>query len=255
MQVGRTDHDKQLIPSEWVRRSMREWKADGNKGVPLSAAAVDCARGGEDRMCLAKRYGDWVGELATWPGRQVPDGPSAVILFLPLLETTRHLPILVDIGASAGGGVVDSLKLSGLRLNVRPVPFGGGSNYRDRTGLLRMTNLRAEMYWRLKEALDPAGGAPLKLPNDSDLLAELCSVRWESDNFKVKVEDKDDIKKRLQRSPDKADAVAMLMLADQGVAGGWVAPDRSPPPERQWFAGAFLGSSGGFMGVPDRSNY
>ena len=163
-------------------------------------------------MALAKQYGNWVAEIPTWPGAG-PGWPAAVKLFLPCLETTKNVPILVDIGGAAGGGVVDSLKFSTLQLRVRAVAFGNASTYRDKTGLLQMSRLRAEMYWRLREALDPNGKNPLILPNDPELLAELCSVRWDSDNFKVRVEDKDEIKKRLKRSPDKADAVALLTLA------------------------------------------
>jgi hypothetical protein len=178
-------------------------------------------------MALAKQYGNWVAEIPTWPGHAVPDGPAAVKLFLPQLEVTKNVPILVDIGGAAGGGVVDSLKFSGLQLRVRAVAFGNASTYRDKTGLLLMSRLRAEMYWRLREALDPSGKNPMVLPNDPELLAEICSVRWDSDNFKVRVEDKDDIKKRLKRSPDKADAVALLMLA-LPTNGGWVAAEDKP---------------------------
>ena len=189
-----------------------------------------------------------------WPGRTVPDGPTAVRLFLPRLEVTRNVQIFVDLGASAGGGVVDSLKFTNLSLRVRPVSFGTRSQYRDKTGLMQMLNLRAEMYWRLREALDPVNGGRLVLPNDPELLSELCSVRWESDNFKVRVEDKDDIKRRLKRSPDKADAVAMLMLGGGSSDGGWVpgddrwAPDTDDDEDDDRGANPYKPTRG-FMGV------
>ena len=76
-----------------------------------------------------------------------------------------------------------------------------------------MRNLRAEMYWRLRLALDPEQGATLALPPGQELLRDLCAARYEIQTGGiVKIEDKKDIKKRLGRSPDLADAVAESMM-------------------------------------------
>lgn len=216
MQIGRSDDANQLLPTAWVRQSMRAWTAEGAKGVPASAASLDCARGGADKMALAHRHGDWVSEVRTWPGVQVPDGPAAVVKFMPHLANLRA-PLLVDV-VGIGSGVVDTLKTAQLKLRVVPVHFGTASTYRDRSGLLQMANLRAEAYWRLREALDPANGGSLLLPNDPGLMSELCAFHFSTSGFKVKIEDKDDIHKRLGRSPDCFVAGTQITTAGGQVA-------------------------------------
>jgi hypothetical protein len=85
-----------------------------------------------------------------------------------------------------------------------------------------MLNLRAAAYWRLREALDPVNGSTIALPPDAELLADLCAPTWHLDrgSGKVQIEDKDEVKKRLGRSPDCADAVVLAWWA-AGEAGPW----------------------------------
>jgi hypothetical protein len=84
-----------------------------------------------------------------------------------------------------------------------------------------MRNIRAEMYWRLRLALDPERGATLALPPSQELLRDLCAARYEIQTGGViKIEDKSEIKKRLGRSPDLADAVAESMMPKISVSSG-----------------------------------
>jgi hypothetical protein len=103
----------------------------------------------------------------------------------------------------------------GDRYGRQPVPgiASGQATWRDsRLPHLRFVNLRASMYWRLRALLDPEGGSEetrLALPPDGELLRDLATVRYELQVAGVKVESKDDIRKRLGRSPDAGDAVAL----------------------------------------------
>ena len=86
-------------------------------------------------------------------------------------------------------------------------------------------------------------------------MAEICATRWTNSGASMQIEKKDEIKKRLGRSPDRTDAVAMTLLSDRSSNGGWVLPDPStrPPaqdPRDQMFrAPRYGGSRPGFMGV------
>lgn len=233
MGAGRADDDWQLIPTQWVRQSMRAWQPTGGDGLRMDAAAVDCVFGGADRMALGKKYGDWIAPIQTWPGKEVPDGVVAITKLLPRLETL-HMPVLVDVLATAGGAVVTAFKYAVPSLSVVPINFGEGSTWRDRTGRLEMRNLRAEAYYRLREALDPSLGAPVKLPDDPELLTEICATRWKVSGGRVQIEKKEEIKERIGRSPDRADVVAMLMLANK-VRGAWVVPERKMETKRVEF--------------------
>ena len=72
--------------------------------------------------------------------------------------------------------------------------------------MFEFLNVRAAAYWAMREALDPSNGSTVALPPDPELRAELCAARWERSGRRIKLEDKAQIKERLGRSPDKADA-------------------------------------------------
>jgi hypothetical protein len=76
-------------------------------------------------------------------------------------------------------------------------------------GSERFANLRAQTWWQFREALDPFTGADIALPPDPELAAELTMPRRVPEKREIQIESKDQIKKRLGRSPDKADAVVM----------------------------------------------
>ena len=75
------------------------------------------------------------------------------------------------------------------------------------SGVLRFRNMRAYMYWRFRESLDPKTGDNLALPPDPQLKADLCAAHWKLTPGGILIEDKDAIKKRIGRSPDDGDAV------------------------------------------------
>jgi hypothetical protein len=70
--------------------------------------------------------------------------------------------------------------------------------------------MRAYVYWAVRDWLNPAHKNNAALPPDAQLAEELSQTKWEfMSNGKVKIESKEDIKKRLKRSPDKGDALAL----------------------------------------------
>jgi hypothetical protein len=64
----------------------------------------------------------------------------------------------------------------------------------------------------MRDLLDPECGQRNALPPDQELLADLTAPRWAMTMQGIKVEPKEDIVKRLGRSPDCADAVALAIL-------------------------------------------
>lgn len=65
----------------------------------------------------------------------------------------------------------------------------------------------AEAYWTLREKLQTG---ELALPYDEELFRELLSIRWSVTSAgQTKIEPKEEIRRRLGRSLDRAEAVAM----------------------------------------------
>lgn len=197
----------QIIPSDWVRKAQKRWMERERPTTPLTAVGVDPSRGGNDKTGIAKRYDNWFDEVVSYPGVVAKDGGTVAELTRQNIES-KPAYINVDVNG-IGSSVYDHLKV--MYDNV--IPFNGaeGSTYRDKSGKLKMRNKRAEMYWRMRDALDPNGGDDLALPPDTELLADLCSARYSVTSAGVLVEEKDKIKERIGRSPDIGEAVMMAL--------------------------------------------
>lgn len=108
----------------------------------------------------------------------------------------------MDIGGQ-GAGVYDILKDRGFSEVIRGVYFGEKALKTD-----RYFNRRAEMWDKINRWLEEL--PPPQLPADEDLFDELVSVNKKFDGRgRLQLEDKEEIKKKLGRSPDKADALAL----------------------------------------------
>jgi hypothetical protein len=160
----------------------------------------DVARGGDDKTVKAPRKGNYFMPLEKYPGRSTPDGQSVA----DLLAGSAVINIdVIGVGSSA----YDIGKERGLK--ITPVNFAEKSIAKDKSDTLRFINKRAEYYWSFREALDPVEGDNIALPPDPELEADLCAPRWQSMSNGIKIESKEDIKKRIGRSPDCADAVVL----------------------------------------------
>lgn len=196
----------QIIPTEWVRAAQKRWLECDKPKTPLTAVGIDPSRGGQDKTALAKRYDNYFDEVKSWAGVQIKDG--AIMAEYARREIDKAEPIYINIDVSGiGSSAYDHLKV----MYKYVVPFNPAekSEYRDKSKKLKMRNRRAEMYWRMRDALDPQGGDDIALPPDTELLADLCSARYEVSSAGVKVEDKEEIKARIGRSPDIGEAVMM----------------------------------------------
>ncbi|MGL5062335.1 MAG: hypothetical protein ACRC62_20350 [Microcoleus sp.] len=211
MSLSMDDDEWQVIPSIWVERAFERWENSCPLPSNLTAMGVDVARGGKDQTIIALRRGYWFEELHKHPGSATPDGGMVAAQVVKHYE--EGCSINVDV-IGVGTSVYDILK--DTYPNVAAIGGGEKSIKSDRSGKLAFYNKRAELLWLLREALDPEIGENICLPRDSRLKSELCAARWKlvpptagdlSKKGRIQVEGKDDIKERLGRSPDLADAI------------------------------------------------
>lgn len=209
--VGTQDDPWQVIPTAWIRSAMERWQPRSSPG-PLSALGVDVARGGDDETVLSRRYGTWFAPLERHAGSSTPDGPKVAALVIEALRGAKD-PACVNIDViGVGSSVYDHCR--GQVQNLFAVNFAEASEATDKPGQLRFANLRAAAYWKLREALDPATSEEeqLALPPDGTLLADLAAPHWEYTSRGAKLEAKEEIKRRIGRSPDAGDAVVLAFL-------------------------------------------
>ena len=99
------------------------------------------------------------------------------------------------------GGVVD--RLAYLERPVTPYNRGEAPILKE-----RFVNARAEESWTLRERFEQ--GEMVIDPDDDKLAAQLGSTNWGIDSRgRIKIESKDDMRKRGLPSPDRADACAI----------------------------------------------
>ncbi len=200
--AGIEDDQWQVCPTQWVIDAMDRWE-DKVPACNQTAIGVDVSRGGRDESIIAKLYGDWFDELIRLPGHSVPDGPT---LGSEVLRVRRNNSMVGVDAIGVGSSVVDFFSSNA----VKHIPLTGSESGigTDKTGTYKFKNLRAEMHWRFREALDPQNNPTIKLPPDSKLRADLTAPNFTIlEGNVLKVESKQDIFKRLKRSTDSSDAI------------------------------------------------
>jgi hypothetical protein len=219
--AGLEDDAFQVVPTAWALEAMNRWrKLAEPPSIGRTAVGVDVARGGRDKTVLAPRRAWYFETLIAFPGSETKDGPSVSAAVLPILAEGGVGCVDADgIGASAYDSLVQA------DADVAPVRFSEGApdHASDRSGLLHFGNLRAFCYWKLREALDPdltKNPEQLALPDDRELLADITAARYKQRNGRIFIEDKDEIRKRIGRSPDRGDAVAVTFAISPD--GGYV---------------------------------
>lgn len=208
------DSDDSMIPLSWVMAANRRWNEWDEAGRPPQPGrlvlGVDVARFGDDKTVLAHRYGDVIVKLER---HAKIDTTQTTSLVQAAMHNQPHAVAVVDV-IGIGAGVVDQLR--SLQIPVRAYNAAHGTRVRDATGSWKFNSVRSASYWHLRELLDPAQGSTLALPPDDELTAELTAPRWDIRAGGVLVvESKDDLKRRLGRSTDASDAVAMAMWQEQ----------------------------------------
>lgn len=169
-----------------------------NSSSPL-IVGVDVARFGDDRTVFCFRRGRLCEGFKCL---SQADNVEVANFATRIIREYRPVRLFIDAGG-VGGGVVDILLDRGYKKIVRPVMFGEKALLDE-----RYHNRRAEMWDELRRWLEATPAA--KIPEDDTLFAELCAVNKKYDSRgRLQLEEKDEIKKRLGRSPDMADALAL----------------------------------------------
>ena len=206
-----------FIPLDVVEAGMRA-TLEPDTGAPL-ILGVDVARFGSDRSILAWRQGkDW-RSIPYMTFRQL-DTMQLAAQVADKVELLKPRAVLVD-GVGVGGGVVDRLRQLGFRY-VYDINAGGRPDQPA-----RFMNKRAEMWGLMRDALE--GGAIL--PNDQDLKTDLVGPLYDfSPSQQIKLERKEDMKRRGLASPDIADAYALTFARRfvRAEAGGGRSTFKNP---------------------------
>lgn len=156
---------------------------------------VDPARFGGDRSVVWIRQGLHTWEVKRFKNLNLMDLASRV---MHLAKEWKPGTVFVD-EVGLGAGLLDRLHQLGLE---NAVGVNGGSKPSDS----QYKNKRAESWADMKKWLQSGGS----IPNEPDILTDLSSVNYKFDVAdRLQLESKEDIRKRVEFSPDTADALAL----------------------------------------------
>lgn len=204
-----------LIPYEWVSLAQERWKSMseqmGEDWIPAEDLdlGVDVAGMGRDSSILCPRYGNFVSGFAAHQSAGKADHMKIAGMTVNALhrcKTSKARAMIDTIGE--GAGVYSRL----VELNVKGAvscKFSeGASGLSDVTGQYKFSNMRAYLYWCVRDWLDPKNKTGAMVPPDDEFLEEATSIRWSfTSSGAIMIEKKDDIKVRIGRSPDKWDSL------------------------------------------------
>jgi phage terminase large subunit len=227
---------RRLVSREWVESARKKWGEDSplyqvrvlgdfpssaddtvcpvaavelaqrQQVEPGSPVIVSCdpARFGSDESVIAVRRGSRVRIAATYGKKDLME-TAGRMLRVARAEAAkgRAKPLLVVDDVGIGGGLVDRLR----ELREFPVESfngaGAARNPRD------YPNARSQAWFDFAEKL-----ASIDLDDDEQLAADLVAPTYRIDSRgRRAVEAKAETRKRLGRSPDRADAVLMAFAA------------------------------------------
>lgn len=235
------DDENAIIPLSWVEAAFERWHAWRDAGRPLAVGdvspehehyttwaqagspvaegpwsyGVDVATSGADKTVVAHRRGR---HITRFDYDVTGDTMATVAKVEALIPDDRKLErwSVVDV-AGVGTGVAD--RLAELDYKVKRYTGAASTTATDHSGEFGFNNTRSAAYWHLRELLDPAKPADeaIMLPPKQELLADLTTPTWRiitGSPPKIAIETKDDLVKRLGRSPDFGDAVVMAYWLD-----------------------------------------
>lgn len=190
--------DDTLITPKMVRDAVE----NELPGLGQGRYASDIARYGSDETTLYRNRDGQVRMI--WVKHKQDTMKTSGDIVLVLKKHKGYIPVVIDV-VGVGSGVVDRVKEQGYRV----VPFNGGERA---VNPKKFVNRRSEMYWRLREALE---GLEIDLDEaDEDMQAQLTGMKYTIDSSgRIKVEKKEDMKKRGLPSPDRADTLMMSLVA------------------------------------------
>jgi len=170
---------------------------------------VDVAELGDDKSALAYMVGSIGTEVEKFEKKRT-DELSDIVNARITAKNINADKVGVD-AIGNGAGVWGNLTGSGLR--VQRIIAGESANESEKAmkmfSNLKFANLKAQMAWKLRlEVLDPEN--PIRIPNISTLIQDLTAARYSVKSERtISIEAKEDLKKRIGRSPDEGDAFLM----------------------------------------------
>lgn len=209
--------DDVLIPMQWLELAHERWRQANGK-EPLSSEprllGVDVAGMGRDSTCYCERKGAWVAPFVCHNSGGQADHMKVAGQIVSLRQFKPEMYVSIDTIGEGAGVYSRCLELDSRQFIISCkysewAKEFGNKEPTDVTGQYRFQNMRAYLFWAVRDWLNPKNETGAMLPPDPVFDEEATEIRWSfRSDGKILIEPKDDIKSRIGRSPDKFDALA-----------------------------------------------
>lgn len=204
-----------LIPEQWVELANKRWlEAKENEFIPSGKRIIgsDIAGMGRDNTVECHKWTDFVEKFDVYNSAGVADHMASAGRLKNLLNHKETLVSIDTIGE--GAGVYSRLVELGYEDRAISCKYSEKAAQNDKplkdiTDQYEFLNMRAYLFWCVRDWLNPKNGFNAMLPPNAVFMEEATEIKWKfRSDGKIQIEAKEDIKKRLGRSPDLFDALA-----------------------------------------------
>ena len=188
-----------------IERAMERHYDPRDVALAQRRIGVDAARFGDDKWVLFPRAGLVAYNPVDMRNPRSHEVAARVALAKARFGSEREY---FDDTGGFSAGAIDAL----IQAGHSPYPV----NFSGRADDARYLNKRAEMWFRMSEWVKRGGALP---PGAAELVDELITPEFTYVGGKFAIEPKENIKKRLGRSPNYADALALTFAEAEAPAG------------------------------------
>ena len=208
--------DDVLIPQQWIEAAQERWiSANGHEPVndEYRILGVDVAGMGRDSTVFCERKGRWVAQMTARNSGGQADHMAVAGEIKSRRGFHPHMIVSIDTIGEGAGVYSRCIEIDDRRYIISCKYSEGAKQFErdlsDITGQYRFVNMRAYLFWCVRDWLNPKNDTGAMLPPDQRLLEEATEIRWSfRSDGRIIIEPKEDIKTRLGRSPDRFDALA-----------------------------------------------
>ena len=182
-----------IIPSDWVRASVNKEIIIEDKPI----VAFDIARFGDDEIV------GYFGRGGCMISQDISSGKSLMETVGRIINMRKknNAKVVVVDDAGLGGGVTDRLR----EMKEKVIAVNGG----EKAIADDYANLKTELWWNARKMFEEG---VVSILNDPILIRQLSTVKYKPrSNGKLMCEPKDEVKSRIGQSPDRADALVLML--------------------------------------------
>lgn len=208
-----TDRADGCVPESFIRRASHEIENPEGERV----AGIDVGGGGTDATVCRLAIGNHVTDVELVCRKSEPEEIAEDCIAWVMTNQVTYVQVdEIGVGRGLIGDMRREFKRIGYQCAVRGVNVAKKASNR-RPSEYECRIIRDELWWEFRlRCQNQEITLDWAIADEAELLRELTEPRWFEQNGLIVIEPKDEIRRRLLRSPDRADAI---LLAAVRIAG------------------------------------